>query len=104
MDITTFYDKTIDITFSNLPIFWKAMTIIGSISTIVFLILLVIIVSLMFETIKKNQDLSEYDDFLNEFANGQQKEEEKENYPILPKIRDFEGNVLKDLLQIEILP
>jgi len=102
MDRNTFNPDTIDITFSNLPVFWKVITIIGSISTVIFLILLVIIVSLMFESKlspKKDQDLSEYDDFLNEFANGKKEEE----YPSLPKIRDLDGNILKNLMQINIV-
>ena len=108
MEHNTFYTETIDITFSNLPVFWKALTVIGSISTIVFLILLVIIVSLMFEsklnTKKEKQDLSEYDDFLNEFVNGKNKNIIiEEEYPSLPKIRDFDGNVLKNLLKINVL-
>jgi hypothetical protein len=114
MDNKEFYSDTIAITFSKLPIFWKSMIIIGSISSVIFFILLVIIVSLMFESkmvTKKEQDLSEYDDFLNEFANGKkdnaiEKDEdghEQEEYPSLPKIRDFDGNVLRDLMRIEIL-
>jgi len=90
--------------FNDFPIIWKTLIVIGSISTIVFLILLVIIVSLMFESkTKKEQenDLSEYDDFLNEFANG--KKETEDEYPSLPKIKDFDGNVLKNLMQIDIL-
>ena len=106
MDRSTFYPDTLDITFSSLPVFWKALVVVGSISTVVFLILLVIIVSLMFESklVKKDQeyDLSEYDDFLNEFANG--KKQEEDEYPSLPKIKDFDGNVLKNLMQIDILP
>lgn len=104
MDCNTFYP---DITFSNLPVFWKSLIVIGSISTIVFLILLVIIASLMFESKlinKKEQDLSEYDEFLDEFANGKKEEDkEDEEYPSLPKIRDLDGNILKNLMQIDIL-
>jgi hypothetical protein len=92
--------------FNQLSLTWKALIVIGSISSIIFLILLVIIVSLMFESklIKKEQehDLSKYDDFLNEFANGKISNN-KEEYPILPKIKDFEGNYLKNLMQIDIL-
>jgi hypothetical protein len=107
MDRNTFYSDTIsaiDITFSSLPVFWKALVVIGSISTIVCLILLVIIASLMFESKMKDNDhdLSEYDDFLNEFANG--KKEEEDEYPSLPKIKDFDGNFLKNLMQIDVLP
>ncbi len=90
--------------FSQLSITWKALIVIGSISTVIFLILLVIIVSLMLESkTKKEQenDLSEYDDFLDEFANG--KKEFEDEYPSLPKIKDFDGNVLKNLMQIDII-
>jgi len=106
MDRNIFYPDPIDVTFSKLPVFWKALVVIGSLSTIIFLILLVIIVSLMFESklVKKEQehDLSEYDDFLNEFANGKIENEEEE-YPSLPKIRDFDGNYLRNLMQIDVL-
>jgi len=58
-------------------------------------------------TKKDKEDLSEYDNFLNEFANGKQTKTETENteeeYPSLPKIRDFDGNVLRNLMQIEII-
>lgn len=105
MDRTAFYPETIvDITFSNLPVFWKALIVIGSVSTVIFFILLIIIISLMFESkmiVKREQDLSEYDDFLNEFANG--KKENEEEYPSLPKIKDFDGNVLKNLMEINVL-
>jgi len=89
--------------FSELSLTWKTLIVIGSISTIVFLILLVIIVSLMFESKlnkKDQEDISDYDEFLNEFANGKQKEDE---YPLLPKIKDFDGNDLKNLMQIDII-
>lgn len=114
MDRNTFYPEILNITFSNLPVFWKAMVVIGSISTIIFLILLLIIVSLMFETKlapkKEHQDLSEYDDFLNEFASGKKDSgpelevfSEYDKYPSLPKIKDFDGNILKNLMQIDII-
>jgi len=96
-----------DPTFSSLSLFWKTLIVIGSISTVIFLVLLVIIVSLMFESkfsTKKEesheQDLSDYDDFLSEFNQGKA---EEDNYPVLPKIRDFDGNVLKNLMQIELV-
>ncbi len=103
MDRNTFYTDSIDISFSNLPVFWKVLTVIGSISTVIFLILLVIIVSLMLESKTKkdhDHDLTEYDDFLNEFANGKK---ETEEYPSLPKIKDLDGNVLRNLMQIDII-
>lgn len=111
-------------TFNNLSIFWKTLVVIGTVSTIIFLILLVIIVSLMFESKlnkKESDDVSEYDDFLNEFKNGKNnkitdllRDSENEasgrlavltteDYPVLPKIKDFEGNFLRNLLQIEII-
>lgn len=103
MDHNIFYPNTTSI--NQLSLTWKALIVIGSISTVIFLILLVIIVSLMFESklVKKEQehDLSEYDDFLNEFANG--KTENEEEYPSLPKIRDFDGNYLRNLMQIDVL-
>jgi hypothetical protein len=92
--------------FNQLSLTWQALVIVGSISTVIFLILLMIIVSLMLESklVKKDHeyDLSEYDDFLNEFANG--KKQEEDEYPSLPKIKDFDGNILKNLMQIDILP
>jgi len=142
MDSNTFYLN--EITFSNLPIFWKTLIIIGSISTMIFLILLVIIITLMLEKNKKDQtDLSDYDNFLNEFKNGKDQEKNQEKnqdqinidqvfniehvfdqidsgqidggqvdsgqvdggqFPSLPKIRDFDGNILNlNLMQIEII-
>jgi hypothetical protein len=91
--------------FNQLSLIPKILTIIGSISTIIFLILLVIIVSLMFESkmVKNEQDLTEYDDFLNEFTNGKKSEDSNEKYPSLPKIKDFDGNNLKNLMQIDII-
>lgn len=68
----------------------------------------------MFESklIKKDHetdfnDLSEYDNFLNEFANGKNDneivEDTIEEYPVLPKIKDLDGNILKNLMQIDII-
>lgn len=98
-----------NISFSDLDILWKSLIVIGSISSLVFLVLLVVIISLVLEAKKEQKvDLSEYDDFLNEFAKGASKEvgdnaeEIKKEYPELPKIKDFEGNVLKDLLILTI--
>jgi hypothetical protein len=90
--------------FADLPIFWKTLIVIGSISVVIFLVLLSLIVSLMFESklnIKKEKevDLTDYDDFLNEFTNGKTIDDD---YPSLPKIKDFDGNALKNLLNIEI--
>ena len=42
--------NSVKIHFSNLPAFWKVLIAIGSLTTIVFFILLLIIVSLMFIT------------------------------------------------------
>ncbi len=95
-----FYEQT----FNEFSILWKTLIVIGSITIVVFLILLAIIVSLMLESkTKKDQDqddLSEYDDFLNEFTNGKK---EIEEYPSLPRIKDLDGNILKNLMQIDIL-
>jgi hypothetical protein len=94
----------IEQSFNDFPIIWKVLIVIGSISTVIFIILLTIIVSLMLESKTKKDhenDLEEYDDFLNEFANGKKVIEEE--YPSLPKIKDFDGNVLKNLMQIDIL-
>ena len=53
---------------------------------------------------QEQENLSEYDDFLNEFANGKkQKDKDEEEYPSLPKIRDLDGNILKNLMQIDIV-
>lgn len=97
-----------NITFHNLPIFWKTLIIIGIISIFIFFILLLIIVSLMFENKlspkKENkEDLEEFNDFLNEFNNGKNQIKDEDDYPILPKIKDFDGNLLKNLMQIDIL-
>jgi len=93
-------------TFNQLPTFWKVLIIIGFIATFIFIILLIIAISLMFETKNNKVDLCEYDDFMNEFMNNDNKEiiESIELiYPVLPKIKDFDGNYLLDLLQIEII-
>ncbi len=102
MERAAFYEPT----FKDLSIFWKTLVIIGSISIVLFLVLLVIIVSLMFESKlstkkEQEQDLSNYDDFLKEFTQG--KKEENNDYPLLPKIRDLDGNVLKNLMNIELI-
>ena len=91
-----------NMTFNQLPTFFKLLIVIGSISTFIFTILLIVAISLMFESKVDNKiDLKEFDNFLNEFKNGTVKEED--DYPILPKIKDLQGNVLKNLLQIEIV-
>lgn len=106
--------------FSDFSLFWKSLIIIGSISTFIFIILLVIVIFLMIESNnqkKIDNDLNNnYDDFLNEFINGKseesQKSEESEeseesekimDYPVLPKIRDFDGKILRNLMQIDII-
>ncbi len=106
MDRSVFYTEQ---NFSDFSIFWKVLIVIGSISIVIFLILLLIIVSLLFESKTKKEDISEYNDFLNEFKNGVVSNEIADavniidEYPILPKIKDFDGNILKNLLQIEII-
>jgi hypothetical protein len=90
------------VSFGKLPTFWKALIVIGFIATFVFIVLLIIAISLMFESkVPKKLDLDEFDDFLNEFENGTAKEEP--DYPDLPAIKDLQGNVLRNLLQIEVL-
>lgn len=96
------------ITFSSLPGFWKVLIIVGSISTALFFILLMIIMSLMLETkVSKQQDLANYTDFLDEFTNGKTEINDDDpiiiDYPILPKIKDFDGNILRDLLDIKLI-
>ncbi len=78
------------VSFSNLPTFWKGLIVIGGLSIIVFIILLIIAISLMYESkVQKKVNLDEFDDFLNEFENGKISEE-KNNYPVLPKIKDLQ--------------
>jgi uncharacterized protein YacL len=92
--------------FSELPTFWKTFIVIGFISTLIFIVLLIIIIYLLFDTKIKNeeQDISEFEDFLNEFKDGKTCEENEESsYPILPKIKDLKGDILKNLLQIDII-
>jgi len=96
-------ENIVEVTFSKLPNSWRALVVIGTITVFILLIILVIIVSLMFESKVKKEDnfLGDYDDFLKEFAHG--KENINDDYPVLPKITDFDGIVLKNLMNIEIL-
>lgn len=105
-----------NLTFDNLPTFWKAFVIIGIIGSVIFIILLSLIVYLMFETkIKSETDLAEYDSFINEFIDENSEKDTKElkieteselkidEYPTLPKIKDLNGNYLKNLMEIKII-
>ena len=95
-----------DPNFTKLPILFKALVIIGFIATIVFIVLLVVIISLMSESKAKTEpDLEEFDDFLHEFKSGNTSKEKviEINYPELPKIKDLNGNLLLNLLQIELI-
>ncbi len=97
-------------TFEKLPVFLKVLIIIGSITTFILLVLIIIVVSLTLENSPKKEhiELDEYDDFLNEFKTGVSNDISKDivvnevEYPLLPKIKDFKGQYLKNLLQIEL--
>jgi hypothetical protein len=95
--------------FKDFSMFWQALIIIGFISTVIFTILLIIAISLMFETktIKKEIELEEFDDFLNEFEKKEVAVEvavdSYSQYPVLPKIKDLRGNYLLNLLDIKIM-
>jgi len=93
-----------DYNFEQFPIFLKSLIIIGFISTIIFIILLITVISLFFEskTIKP-VNLDEYKGFLDDFTNEIPSTICEEKYPSLHKIKDLQGNILKDLLEIEII-
>ena len=96
-----------DPNFKNLPILFKSLIIIGFITTIVFIVLLVVIISLMSESKLKPEtdvNLDDFDDFLREFKNGDSKDKFIEiDYPDLPRIKDLRGNLLLNLLQIDLI-
>jgi hypothetical protein len=83
--------------FKDLPIFWKVLIVIGSIA--ILLIFCLVIAVLHISTSKevpKDSKVDSNDDFFREFMGSS-------DYPTLPKIKDFEGNYLRDLLEIKIL-
>jgi hypothetical protein len=89
--------------FSKLPMFWKVLIIIGFITVFITFILIIVILSFLFMTPKVNLDtnIDDYDDFIESLDEDIIINED--TYPSLPKIKDLHGNILKDLLQIEIV-
>ncbi len=94
--------------FSRLPIFWKVLIIIGFITVFVTFILIIVILSFLYMGPKVDLDtnIDVYDDFLeslNENKEIEITEHDEIKYPSLPRIKDLDGNTLKDLLRIDIL-
>lgn len=95
--------------FYSLPIFWKILIIIGSITVFISFILIIVLLALFCgPKLEFEADIREYNNFLDEFENGSINVESGENkdiviYPQLPKVRDLKGNVLLDLMQIDII-
>ncbi len=95
--------------FSNLPVFWKILMIIGLITVFISFILIIVLVSLFCgPKTELDADIREYNSFLDEFENGSINVESEENkdiiiYPQLPKVKDLKGEVLLDLMQIDIV-
>lgn len=93
--------------FSRLPILWKTLIIIGFITVFIVLTLMIVIISLISSSSQKidtKANLDEYKDLLNEFdKNSKTENDESKNYPKLPKIKDLKGNLLKNLMTIEVL-
>jgi hypothetical protein len=89
-------------TFSTLPSLWKTLIIIGFITVFIMLMLMCVIIILMCTTpkIDMTTNLDEYSELLEEFDKENTIEEK---YPNLPKIKDLNGNIMKDLMSIEIL-
>lgn len=89
--------------FSKLPMFLKVLIIIGFITVFITFILIIVIISFLFISPKVNLDtnIDDYNDFIESLDNDIIINED--TYPSLPKIKDLQGNVIKDLLQIEIL-
>jgi hypothetical protein len=90
--------------FSSLPTLWKTLIIIGFITVFILLMLMIIIIVLMCTTpkIDMTTNLDEYSDLLEDFDKENIMEKD-DNYPKLPKIKDLNGNILKDLMSIEVL-
>ncbi len=95
--------------FYGLPVFWKILIIIGSITVFVSFILIIVLLALFCSPkLELEADIREYNNFLDEFENGCINDDSEENkdviiYPHLPKVRDLKGNVLLDLMKIDIV-
>ena len=95
--------------FNSLPIFWKILIIIGSVTVFVSFILIIVLLALFCSPkLELEADVREYNSFLDEFESGGINISPDENkdiiiYPQLPKVRDLKGNVLLDLMQIDIV-
>ncbi len=95
--------------FYSLPIFWKILIIIGSITVFITFILIIVLLSLFCgPKLELEADIREYNNFLDEFENGSINIDTEENkdiiiYPNLPKIKDLKGDILLDLMKIDIV-
>jgi cbb3-type cytochrome oxidase subunit 3 len=89
--------------FSNLPIIWKILIIIGLITLFIIFILIIVLVYLFSDKTEMEADIKDYDNFLDEFENSKDVEDIDKNVDqSIPKNNDLNGNLLKDLLQIKI--
>jgi hypothetical protein len=92
--------------FNQLPTFWKILIIIGSIAIFIIFCLIIAVLYLTKQGHKyehiaaPNNDHTK--DFLDEFMNGKESSDPV-SYPVLPKIKDFDGNYLRDLMEIKII-
>ena len=94
--------------FYGLPIFWKILIVIGSITVFISFILTIVLLALFCSPkLELESDIREYNSFLDEFENGciniVQEENKDVIYPQLQKVRDLKGNILLDLMQIDIV-
>ena len=95
--------------FYSLPIFWKILIIIGSMTVFVSFILIIVLLALLCSPkLELEADIREYNSFLDEFEHGSINVDSEENrdiiiYPQLPKVKDLKGIPLLDLMQIDIV-
>lgn len=92
--------------FSKLPALWKTLIVIGFLSVFIIMVLIIAVVALVGTTPKIDitTNLDEYADILEEFDRDTKNDKKQhDDYPVLPKIKDLNGNIMRDLVTIEIL-
>ena len=112
---TVFYSDT----FNSVPTFMKVIIILGYIFMLIIIILLFVCIWFLFEKNKEEEEhddemnIDNYKDFLQEFKNKHRNnnnnsaetiktDENRDEYPIMPKIKDLNGEYLKNLMTIVI--
>jgi len=99
-------------TFNNVPTFLKVLIILGFITMVIIMILLTVCIWFLFQKNKdedeeEEMNIDNYKEFLEEFKSKHKKENINEDkgviYPTMPKIKDLNGEYLKDLIEITIV-